>query len=423
MINGANTRRLYESFVGGGAEHDGVGGPAGFVKLLHTMVGLTEDAEGRKVVDVKNRKMTPQSIPLAELAKAIIGEDAAEQMQQPSGSDYRSLLQEDATDAVQPSMFNNISVWNVAAAGLLEVMVLEAYQRHSFLGGSLCRTYPSRLRQQKMIGHSIIGDVAEDMKPGQRHPRAQFGERYVTTPTTKKRGLGIDVTREAVFFDATNGGVMQQAESIGGELGLRKERVIIDQFIGVTNGYNYGGTAYNTYQASTPWINSLSNPLVNFADVDDALQLFAGMTDQEKGEPVIINPVDILVQPANRMNAKTVLFYDKVERVSATATEIGHGPNPLKEFGFNLLPSSVLLYRRLTDADGLNLSAANAKQRWYMGDFQGAFGYMENWSVNTARVAANDYTMADQDLIFSLFVNEMGISATIEPRKVVVCTH
>ena len=423
MINGANARRLYESFCNGGAEHDGLTGPAGFVKMLHTMVGLTEDIDGRKRVDVANRKMSPQSMPLSEIAYAILGEDAAEQMKQPSGTDYRSLLQEDATNAVMPSMFNNISAWNVAAAGLLEVMVLEAYQRHSFIGGSLARTIPTRLRQQKMIGHSIIGDVAENMKPGQRHPRAQFGERYVTTPETQKRGLGIDVTREAVFFDQTNGGVTQMAESVGAELGLRKERLIIDQFLGVTNGYTYGGTSYNTYQASTPWINTQANPLADWQDVDDALQLFAGMTDQEKGEPIIINARDVLVMPANEMNARYVFSYDKIERSTQSATEIGHGPNPLRSMGFNLLPSSVLVYNRLTAADGGNIAAANAKEYWFLGDFQGAFAYLENWAVNTARVAANDYTMADQDLILSLFVNEMGIPATVEPRKVVRNTN
>lgn len=424
MINGANTRRVYESFCApGGTSHDGIPGPAGFVKMLHSMCGLREDADGRKYVDVEKRQLTPESIPLKELAIAILGPEAAERMREPAPTDYRSLL-EDATDAVMPSMFNNISAWNVAAAGLLEVKVLEAYQRHSFLGSRLARTMPTRLRQQKLIGHSIIGDIAENMKPGQRHPRAQFGERYVTTPETQKRGLGIDVTREAVFFDATNGGVMQMAESIGLELGLRKERLIIDQFIGVTdvtdlNRYTYGGTAYDTYQATTPWINDLSNPLVDWQDVDDALQVFAGMTDQEKGEPVIINARDVLVMPANEMNARFIMSYDQIQRNTQSDTERGMGANPLRSMGFNLLPSSVLVYNRHTAADGLNLSASNAKEYWYLGDFQGAFAYLENWAVSTSRVAANDYTMADQDLILSLFVNEMGIPATIEPRKVV----
>lgn len=353
-----------------------------------------------------------------EMARAIMGRDLADAMFMPPFVPVKEL-QEDATNAVMPSAFNNISAWNTAVAGLWEVMVLEAYQRHSFIGAQLCRTVPTRLRQQKLIGHSIIGDLAENMKPGQRHPRAQFGERYVTTPETQKRGLGIDVTREAVFFDATNGGIMQMAESVGAELALRKERLIIDQFLGVTNGYTYGGTASDTYQTSTPWVNSHTNALVDFQDVDDSLQLFNGMVDAEKGEPIIVNARDVLVMPGNEMNARTVFSYDKIERSTQSGTEIGHGPNPLKSMGFNLLPTSVLVYKRITDADGLNIAASLAKEYWFLGDFQGTFSYFENWAMNTTRVAATDYTMADQDLILSMFCNEMGIPATVEPRKTV----
>lgn len=439
MLNGANTKALYESFCAGGATHDGtahgIGGPAGFVRLVTGLAGLTEDAEGNKVIDPAKRQIVPSCRLLEEMAISLIGPDAYERLGKgrTNGEDSMipSVLLEDGTSAVMPGSFNNISAWNAAAAGLLEVQVLDSYNRHSFIGSMLAETVPTRLRKQKLIGYGFIGDLAEEMKPGQRHPRVQFPERYVDTPETKKFGLGIDVTREAVFFDPTNGGVITMAETVGRELGLNKERRIISQFIGNTdessspnanNRYVYGGVTYDTYQPTTPWINDFANPLVDFDDVDDAMQLFANMVDQEQGEPIIVNGRDVLVMPGNEMRAQMIFKAAEIRLNTQTAAVTTIGPNPLARLGTNLMPASVMVYNMLTRSvanGGLGLSASDAAQYWWIGDFRGAFKYFENWAINSTRVSPSDYEMADQDLIFSMFCNEMGTPATVEPRKVI----
>ena len=95
------------------------------------------------------------------------------------------------------------------------------------------------------------------LRAGMPYPHLGFGEDYIETPSTTKRGFIVPVTKEAIFFDRTHL-VLSRAAEVGEMLGLNKEKRLIDLVIGVTNNYKWKGTTYNTYQTSTPWINSLA---------------------------------------------------------------------------------------------------------------------------------------------------------------------
>lgn len=415
MINGANTRRLYESFARGDSQCDGISGGRGFLHLTRKLLGIQYDEQGRKIF--KDRSMRPEEFDLRELAEALVGQDWYEKLGPRSAGEV--ALMEDATAAVQPSAFNNTAVWNSTVASLLEAKILEGYQRQEFIADRLASVRPTRLRTDRLIGVTEIGDDAEEMKPGQRHPRAQFRERYVTTPETRKRGLAIDITREAVFFDETRGQLLEQAESIGFTLGLRKERLVIDTFLGIDNTHTYKGTTYNTYQAETPWVNDQSNPLEDWTDIDASQRLFTEMTDPETGEPIAVTARDLLVMPTRELAAWRVLSATSVGSSTQEGDATQSSGNPLSALGFRLLPASVYVYKRITDADGLNIAPENAAQYWFHGDFRRAFAYMENWAIDVRRAEPDSYTMADQDLVLSIFANEMGAPAVIDPRFVV----
>ena len=81
------------------------------------------------------------------------------------------------------------------------------------------------------------------------YPHLGFGEDYIETPSTTKRGFIVPVTKEAIFFDRTHL-VLSRAAEVGEVLGLNKEKRLIDLVIGVTNNYKWKGTTYNTYQTS-----------------------------------------------------------------------------------------------------------------------------------------------------------------------------
>ena len=81
------------------------------------------------------------------------------------------------------------------------------------------------------------------------YPHLGFGEDYIETPSTTKRGFIVPVTKEAIFFDRTHL-VLSRAAEVGEMLGLNKEKRLIDLVIGVTNNYKWKGTTYNTYQTA-----------------------------------------------------------------------------------------------------------------------------------------------------------------------------
>ncbi len=59
------------------------------------------------------------------------------------------------------------------------------------------------------------------------YPSLGFGEDYIETPSTSKRGFIVPVTREAIFFDRTNL-VLSRAAEVGEVLGLNKEKRLLD---------------------------------------------------------------------------------------------------------------------------------------------------------------------------------------------------
>lgn len=407
MIRGASIRRLYESE-----------GPRAFVGKTRELLGLTRDRYGRPTVE--NAEIQPEEFSIRDLAEGLIGPDWPDVLGPANGDGAALPLLEDASAAVQPSAFNNIAAWNATVGGLIEVKILEAYRRPGYIADRLVRTIPTRQRSERLPGIADIGDRAEVMKPGDPHPRAQFEERYVTTPETQKHGLAIDVTREAVHFDLTNE-VLTRAERVGDWLGMRKEKRVLDLVLGITNTYSYRGTPYSTYVSGGGgmWENQHTNQLDDWQDVDAALQLFSAMTDHETGERIVTTPTTLLVMPYKLMTARRIINATEIRSGDVTS---GGGvqtisANPLAG-SFEVLTSPIA-FQRLTDADGGNVAADSARHYWYLGDFKRAFAYMENWGMQVRRANPNDYTMLDHDLVFSIFANEMGVPAVTEPREVV----
>lgn len=427
MFNGVNGRRLYESYKNGDSTHptSGLSGVNGFCALLYESLGVAADEYGRMTVSDRlsdgSRRMRPEEFSFKELAESIVGPEWVQSLDPRRGrgpGQHFSLLE--AGTAIQPSAFADINAFSTATGGLLQVKILEAYRKPAYVADQLVRTIPSKQRFEKMPATGRIGDKAEQMNPGQPHPRAQFGERYVTTPNTQKFGLGIDVTKEAVFFDLTNE-VLTRAANVGDELGLRKEKRVLDTVLGIVNSYSYNGTAYNTYLTSGNWINKVTgNELIDWTNIDIVEQLGGEMTDQESLERISVLYDTLLVMPRKNRTVDFITGYAGIERRTQSAAEIGHGPNPYGG-GYKKVVSAIA-YQRLTDADGANLSASDAKKYWIALEGQGAFGYAENWSLNVDRVNAPEYVMADQGLIMSVFCDEMGTPCVLEPRKAVLST-
>ena len=246
------------------------------------------------------------------------------------------------------------------------------------------------------------------------YPHLGFGEDYIETPSTTKRGFIVPVTKEAIFFDRTHL-VLSRAAEVGEVLGLNKEKRLIDLVIGVTNNYKWKGTTYNTYQTSTPWINSLAtNELVDWTNVDKAEQLFADILDPNTGEPVLVRGTTVLVMPAYRHAAHRVFNATELTFTAAgspTATVRGQSAHRLPRVR---QPAGVSADRRLRRRRG-----RRPRSGWFVGDFRRAFAYMENWPITVTQAPLGSEAEFNNDIVLRFKASERGAAAVLNPRYVV----
>jgi hypothetical protein len=385
----------------------------------------SESDRAARVSDLATLAPTASNWSIKEMAKGFLGCDGTEldsALRQSARAAHEVGNVMEAGAAIPPSQFANISAYNAGTAGLFEARMLEAYSRPEFVLSNVVETITEQRRQALLLGISMVGDTAEERKPGDPHHRIVLQERYVKGPITINRGNGVDVTREAVLFDLTRE-LLSQAETAVQTLALRKEYLITDVVIGVENSYNYRDTTYNTYATSGNWINKLaSNALVDWSQFNAANQLFTTMTDQETGQPIQIEVKQVFVMPYKEMSSRYVFNFTGLENTSSDLTRRGFAPNNLGGGRYEFLPPSKYAYRRATDADGLNLAASVAQAYWWLGDFNRAFAWVQNIPLTIERATPTDYTMSDRGLMFSLFCDEMGAAMVKDPRFVVLST-
>src|SRR6185295_8012951 len=149
----------------------------------------------------------------------------------------------EATDGVDVTAFLNVT------GQVVYSKILEGYAQEAFVASRLVQTVPTRLDGEKIPGATRVADQIDVVEPGMPYPHLGFGEDYIETPGTAKRGFIVPVTKEAIFFDRTHL-VLSRAAEVGEILGLNKEKRLLDLLVGVTNNYKWRGTAYNTYYAS-----------------------------------------------------------------------------------------------------------------------------------------------------------------------------
>lgn len=357
---------------------------------------------------LRERHLAPDEFSLRDLAEALV----------PDGGEWVRLLDPrsggtavlEATDGVDLTAFQNV------AGQVIYSKILDSYQQAAFVVSKLVSTVPTRLDGEKIPGAGKLVDTDLAVAPGMPYPHLGFGEDYIETPATTKRGFIVPVTKEAIFFDRTNL-VLRRASEVGELLGLNKEKRLLDLVIGVTNNYKWRGSSYNTYQVSTPWVNQLaSNELVDWENVDAAEQLLADILDPNTGEPVLLGATSVLVMPAYRHAAHRVFNAAEIHYTASEANTSTIAANPLGNY---TVAESRLAYRRIV-ASGV--SAADAKKWWFLGDFRKAFAYMENWPITVTQAPRGSEAEFTSDIVLRFKASERGAAAVIDPRYVVKCT-
>ena len=319
-----------------------------------------------------------------------------------TGGNDIALLE--AAGAVSTSDFSNITGQIVSAR------VLDALESPQFLWDQLCEVIPTAFNGERIPGIGRIGDEAAAIAEGESYPLAGVSEEYIETPATTKRGFIVPVTREAVFFDRT-GLLLSRCAEVAEFLGVNREKRVLDCVFGVTNTYNRNGTAYNTYQASTPWINvQATNALVDWTDVENAELLFDAMTDPNTGEPLAVMPDTILVPTALKHTARRI--------VSSTEIRYGDGASQTTQtVSVNPLGNQ---YRILSSP--YIKSRTGSASTWFLGQPKKAFAYMQNWGATVVQAPDNSEAEFTQDVVARFKVSERGTPAVLEPRRMVKCT-
>ena len=326
----------------------------------------------------------------------------------PRASGSVSLME--SSEGVDTTAFLNV------ASQVIHSKILEAYNQESFVVSKLVQHIPTRLDGEKIPGVARIGESLDEVGPGMPYPNLGFGEDYIETPSTSKRGFIVPVTKEAIFFDRTHL-ILSRAAEVGEVLGLNKEKRLIDLAIGVTNNYKANGTTYNTFNTSGPWVNELAaNELIDWTNVDAAEQLFAEMSDPHTGEPILVSGTTVLVMPAYRHAAHRVFNAAEITYTESGASTATTAANPLGNYR---VEESRLAYRRIV-ASGE--SAADAKKWWLVGDFRKAFAYMENWPITVTQAPTNSEADFNNDIVLRFKASERGAAAVLDPRYIVKCT-
>ena len=275
---------------------------------------------------------------------------------------------------------------------------LNGFNMPGLIGDQLVETIQTDFSGERIPGVGRLGDEVEVVREGEPYPNATFGEEYVDTPETIKRGVIVNVTREAVFFDRT-GLILSEAGRTGARVAVNREKRILDVVLGIATIYRRnGGAAQATYASD----NSRSNPLVDWASMDAALQEFNEMVDPITGEPIVMAPTTVLVPKALENAARRIMNATMVRVATAASNNQTYTNGNQVDSPYTVVSSPYVQSR------------SGSASTWWLGDFRQGFVYMQNWPLTVLQEGANTEVGFTRDVIARYRVTERGAAAVRE---------
>lgn len=319
------------------------------------------------------------------------------------GMDSRFMLSE--AGATTTAAFANVS------GQLMITTTLEQFNNPALIGEQVCTVIPTEFDGEKIPGVTNLGDVAEEIGEGKDYPLAGVGEAYIETPTTKKRGFIVPLTKEAIFFNRT-GQLLDKASKVAEAMAINREKRILDMVLGITTAYRRnGGAAQATYgdtHTNGDFDNLVaSNALVDWTDIEAAELAFDAITDPDTGEPILLGPLSLIIPTALKHTARRIVNATELRVVSNTNNTSISG-NTLDNYG---IFTNQYVKARTSSAS-----------TWFIGDFKGAFAYMQNWPATTSQAPVNNHDEFHRDVAMQWKITERGAAAVREPRKAVKST-
>lgn len=365
------------------------------------------------------KDLAPSDFSIRELFEACVenGSGIVNSWQNPkSGYGVELLEAGEGASAVGYSDFSNIT------GQIFFTEVLEKYEDEEFVFTKEIQKKPSTIQDiEKIPGVSRTGKGRDKINEGDEYPRYGVSEDYIEVPAKEKDGGIVEVTKEAIAGDKT-GVLLDRCGEIGYDLGYGLETRVIDATIdqggnavGAYQGghrYTWKGTAYATYQSSTPWINiQTSNALTDETAIDVLWQLMAAITDPYTGRPILITPTDLIVTPTLAWRASRIVEATEVRQTApgyATTNSPAQTVSPpaLKRMlkGLKVLTSRILKTRITTQTD------------WFLGTVGKAVRQYYNWDITTAQRSTGTDAEFERDVCLQFKASLKDCVTTIQPR-------
>jgi hypothetical protein len=305
---------------------------------------------------------------------------------------YRGMQRyREAADVVNTSLFAK------TMGQVIYTQMLKSYQMPELIGDSLVTVQQTNFSGEKLPGVSEVGDSVEIVHEGQPYPRALVGEYFIETPETIKRGLIVDVTKEAIFFDRTNL-ILARAGSVGKYIAINREKRILDVVLGISTIYKRNGAAAVATYGSDNTVSS--NALIDWTDLDAAETKFSALTDPTTGEPIVVTANTLIVPPALRTSANRI--------ANATMTGRTNGENETRVNGSSLLQNFAIASNQYVR------SRSGSDTTWWYGNPKEAFVYMENFPLTVITNTENAYMSFERDVVSQSKASERGAAGVME---------
>lgn len=305
---------------------------------------------------------------------------------------YRGMSRyREAADVVSTALFAH------TMGQIIYTQVMKAYNMPELIGDRLVTVMQTNFSGEKIPGVSEMGDQVEIVNEGAPYPRALVGECYIETPETIKRGLIVDITKEAIFFDRTNL-ILQRASNVGKFIAINREKRILDVVLGISTIYKRNGAAATATYASDN--TTASNALVDWTSLDTADTKFSGITDPDTGEPIVITANTLIVPPALRNTANRIANATMTGQTTSSRETRVSG-NSLNQ---NFTVESNQYVRQRSGSD----------TTWFYGNPKEAFVYMENFPITVITNTENAYASFERDVVAQSKASERGAAGILE---------
>lgn len=347
----------------------------------------------------ESKQVTGNDFSLQDLARYLIP-DGNEYLEAIHPRNRGGFVSMEASQAVDTGAFAGIT------GQLIFSIILDAFQNAAFIGDQLCTTVNSAFQDAEIVPD--IGKTSsstDEIEEGQPYPSVGMTKTTITLPRAKKHGDILGITREMLIADRTDR-LVERAKSLGEGHAHNREEEIVSIATGVTNNYVENGTALNTYQTATPWINQHANTLVDYTDINNAEKLLMEMTDRVTGRPIMILPDTILVPPALGPLARALvapIMVNSGDITTGAGIQTSTSNNRLR-FGYTVLESQYV--KRLTTSDST----------WFHGNPKAAFVWKEIWPLDVEQAPKNSEAEFVSDIVMRFKASYKGVAGVKEPR-------